>query len=284
MVNCPICDSTKTKRYYSNQALSLFRCKTCGVKFQHPMPAPEVLGKIYSSEYYDSFYPEKNLGEQRLLFQERLEMLENLREDKKGKVLDVGCGRGVFLEVAKERGWDCIGQEFSRDAAMTLETRLGVEIFVCNNLSEAKFQPESFDLVNMNHVLEHIYEPVKTIREIYRILKPGGIFYCEVPRQSNFLNLLSNIFGKRDFGFSYLPEYLFLLDVRSMSLLLEDSGFELLAIKIEGSGDPHRYVRGIHYNSFWTHIIVKVLLGTLRLQIPLGGGNLVVISRKIFRK
>lgn len=280
MVNCPICGSVKTSRYYSGRALALFKCKVCKVKFQHPMPTTEVLDKIYSSEYYDSYYPEKNLGEQKFLFQQRLQKLEDLREGKQGKILDMGSGRGIFIEAAKERGWGCVAQEFSRDAAVALRNRLGVDVVVCNNLTEAKFPAESFDLVNLNHVLEHLYNPLEAVKEIYRILKPNGIFYCEVPRQNNFLNMLSNIFGKQDFGFSYLPEHLFLFGVPSIRLLLNKAGFEIFSSDIEGLGDPHRYVYGIHYNSIWTRFIVRVV-GSLRLQVFLGGGNLVIISKKL---
>jgi len=243
------------------------------------MPTPEQLEEVYSSNYYDSFYPDRLLGEQRLLFLDRLKRMEEMREGEKGRVLDVGSGRGVFLEAALATGWDCAGQEFSKDAADAIQTRLGIDMVVCNELNKAGFEPESFDLVNMNHVLEHLYEPQSSVAEIYRILKPGGLFYCEVPRQTNFLNLLSNVFGKSDFGFYYLREHLLVFDKHPLRLLLNTAGFDVLHMAIEGLGDPHRYAYGIHYSSLWTHVIVKIV-GTFRLQTPLGGGNLVAISRK----
>lgn len=279
---CPLCRSDRTRQYFSDNTITLLKCESCGLKFQHPMPTPVQLNEIYSLNYYDSFYPKKILGEQKLLFLRRLEKLEALSGGKRGRVLDVGSGRGMFLEAALERGWSCVGQEFSMDAAEAIQKRLGIEVVVCRELNKAGFEAESFDLVNMNHVLEHLYEPELAVREIHRILKPGGLFYCEVPRQGNFLNNLSNIFGKRDFGFSYLPEHLFLFDKRSLSMLLNKSGFDVLSAKIEGLGDAHRFVRGVHYTSFWTRIIVMIV-GGLRLQTPLGGGNLAVTSRKVMQ-
>lgn len=279
MIICPVCNSTKTKQYFSNDILTLFKCKGCGLKFQHPMPTPEVLDKIYSSNYHDTFYPERILGEQKLLFLHRMEMLERLGGKRNGKVLDIGSGKGMFLEAAMERGWHCVGQEFSDDAAEAVKNRLGVEMIICSEIAEAGFPPESFDIVNLNHVLEHLYEPVKIVNEIYRILKPGGLFYCEVPRQSNSLNILSNLFGKKDFGFSFLPEHLFLFDKKSMDLLLKKANFDLIMMTIQGVGDSHRYVRGVHYTSMWTHLIVRVV-SIFKLQTLLGGGNMVAISKK----
>lgn len=261
--------------------LSLYKCIDCGVKFQHPMPTPEMLNEIYlSGHYYENRgYPQHVLSEQKLLFNHRLQMLEKINHGKKGKVLDIGTGKGMFLEAAMERGWNCVGQEFSNNTAEAVKNRLGVEMVICSEITEAGFSPESFDLVHMNHVLEHLYKPEIPIKGIYRILKPGGLFYCEVPRQNNSQNFLSNVFGKKDLGVSYLPEHLFLFDIKSISTLLNKGGLEIISMKIEGIGDPHRYVYGVHYTSLWTHIIGWAV-GTFRLQALLGGGNLVVICYK----
>ncbi len=278
-IKCPICGSNKSSHYFSNEALTLYKCKNCGVKFQHPMPTPEALDKIYSSNYHDFYYPERVLDEQKRLFHYRLNMLERLKNGGKGNLLDIGNGKGMFLKAASERGWSYVGQEFSARAAQYVKDHLGIDTIVCNHLSEANFNPESFDIVHMSHVLEHLYNPEQTIREIYRILKPGGLFYCEVPRQSNLLNFLSNLFGKKDFGFDYKFVHLFVFSMLSLRFLLEQSGFEILSTWIEGVGSPHRYIRGVHYTSYWTHLITKIA-GVFRLETLLGGGNLTIIGRK----
>lgn len=279
MTDCPICKSNKTRHYFSNGTLTLQYCSRCKVRFQHPMPAADFLNKLYSSEYYEAFYPERILGEQKLLFLNRLNMLERMNGGQKGKCLDVGSGQGMFLEAALERGWECIGQEFSQDASKSIQNRLGVDVIVCNNIKDAGFTSNSFDLVNMNHVLEHLYNPVETINEIYRILKPGGLFYCEVPRQNNFLNYLSNIFGKKDFGFNYKPVHLFIFDIQTISFLFKQTEFKPVSLKIEGIGAPHRYVYGRHYTSLWTYIVVW-MVKKFRLEVLFGGGNLAVIACK----
>ncbi len=279
-INCPICGSNKDSHYFSDNTLTLYKCKDCGVKFQHPMPTVEALNKAYSSGYYDFYYPEKLLEEQKRLFHYRLNILEQLRGGKKGKVLDIGSGKGIFLKAASEDGWNCIGQDFSDEVAKDIKNRLGADVVVCRDISEARFFQESFDLVHMNHVLEHLYDPLKALKEIHRILKTGGLFYCEVPRQSNLLNFLSKLLGKKDFGFNYKFVHLFLFDVKVLRLLLEQAGFKILSVRIEGISSPHRYVRGVHYTAYWTHLITKIA-SAFRIETMLGGGNLTIIGRKL---
>lgn len=279
LITCPICGSNKSSHYFSDNTLTLYKCKDCGVKFQHPMPTPEALNEAYSSGYYDFYYPEKLLEEQKCLFHYRLDILEKLRDGKKGRVLDIGSGKGMFLKAAIERGWDCIGQDFSDSIVQNIKDSLAINMVVCSSLSEAHFHDGSFELVHMNHVLEHLSEPKDALKEVYRILKPGGLFYCEVPRQSNLLNFLSRLLGKKDFGFHYKFVHLFLFDMKALCILLKRPGFKMFSMGIEGISSPHRFVRGIHYTSIWTHLIAKIA-GLMRFEIMFGGGNLVAICRK----
>jgi len=260
--------------------LRLLLCRGCGVKYQSPMPKLDTLDSLYSSpEYYSLNYPEHLFAARRRLFDYRLGLLEKLRGNAKGRVLDVGCGSGQFLEAAAARGWECHGQEFSEDTASRLRQKIPAMIVSGNFPYESEYISDSFDLVHLNHVLEHFYDPPKAVFEAHRLLKPGGIFYCEVPRQSNLQNRLSRMLGKKDLEAVYLPEHLFFFDKKSLGMLLERAGFETLSMRVEGMGDPYRYERGVHYHSLQTHIIATVV-GALRLQGPLGGGNLAAVVRK----
>jgi SAM-dependent methyltransferase len=244
------------------------------------MPDVHTLLSIYEAEnYFDTYYPERLYAAQRKLFDHRLARLEAMRGGRKGRVLDVGCGTGKFLEAALARGWEVTGLEFREETAAALKQKIPADIRAGSFPEASPFEPQSFDVVHLNHVLEHLCDPVGAITEIFRLLRPGGLFYCEVPRQSNIQTVLSNILNKGDLGAVYLPEHLYLFDKTSLTTLLQQSGFEVLSTGIEGMGTPYRYERGIHYDSLWTHLIVLVV-GTLRLQGPLGGGNLAAIARK----
>lgn len=277
---CPVCNSTQAADYHCDASVRLVRCGACGLKYQNPMPTLEALNALYASqEYYDGQYFPAQFAERKAMFSHRLSELE-AHAGGPGQVLEIGCGRGQFLEAAQERGWSVCGQEFAEGTVEVLrrtvpQAELAHGIFP----EECPFPDDSFDLIHLNHVLEHFFDPMAALRRIGKLLKPGGILYCEVPRQSRLQNKLSNAVGRKDFAVHFFLEHICYFDRQSMTKALESSGFNPLSIRIEGMGDPHRFVQGVHYTSLWTHLLALVV-GGLRLQVPLGGGNLVAIARK----
>ncbi|WP_243438160.1 class I SAM-dependent methyltransferase [Fundidesulfovibrio soli] len=277
---CPVCRCDRATQYHQDSRVRLVRCASCGLKYQSPMPTLEALSALYASqEYYDGQYFPAQFAERKAMFAHRLAALEPLTGGP-GRVLEVGCGRGQFLEAALERGWSACGQEFAEQTVEVLKgTVPAAELAYGVFPEECPFPDASFDLVHLNHVLEHFFEPMEALSRVWGLLKPGGVLYCEVPRQSNLQNTLSNLLGRKDFAVHYMLEHLCYFEAKSMTRALEGSGFAPLSIRIEGMGDPHRFVRGVHYTSPWTHLMALVV-GGLKLQGPLGGGNLVAVARK----
>lgn len=277
MTPCPVCASRNIVVYFPGQP-RLALCRACGLKYQAPMPDAAGLAVIYSSGYYDTLYPEHQSAEQKRLFNHRLSQLEPLIDKTPLKVLEIGSGRGAFLEVAIARGHEVTAQDISKDAVDTIRQRLGIPA-VAGPLESLGLESDTFDLVHMNHVLEHIPDPAKTLAEIRRLLRPGGVLYVEVPRQSNLLNRLSGLMAGGEFGFTYHPGHLYLFSPESLKRLMTDSGLPPLAMRIEGMSAPHRFVRGVHYQSSLAHMI-KLVAGGLRMERWLGGGNLVAVGVK----
>lgn len=277
MTPCPVCVSKNIMEYYSGSP-RLVLCRTCGLKYQDPMPDADGLAAIYGSGYYDELYPEHQFAEQKRLFEHRLSQLEPLVGAGALDVLEVGSGRGVFLEAAMARGHRVTAQDISQDAVDAIRQRLGIPA-MAGPLESLGLASGAFDLVHMNHVLEHIPDPARTLREIRRVLRPGGILYVEVPRQSNLLNRLSGIMAGSEFGFTYHPGHLYLFSPESLKKLMTDCGLAPCTVRIEGMAAPHRFVRGVHYQSPVAHM-VKLVAGSLRLERLLGGGNLVAVGAK----
>jgi len=277
MSTCPVCTSMSIVEYYSGTP-RLVLCRTCGLKYQDPMPDTAGLAAIYSSGYYDALYPEHQFAEQKRLFNHRLSQMEPLVGKATLKVLEIGAGRGVFLEAAIVRGHEVTAQDISQDAVDAIRQRLGIPA-LAGPLESLGLASGTFDLVHMNHVLEHIPDPARTLAEIRRLLSPGGILYVEVPRQSNLLNRLSCLMAGGEFGFTYHPGHLYLFSPESLGRLMKDSGLPPLAMRIEGMSAPHRFVRGVHYQSPVAHM-VKLVAGGMRLERWLGGGNLIAIGKK----
>ncbi len=100
--------------------------------------------------------------------------------NKPGRILDVGCGNGGLLLLFKTRGWETHGVEPSESGFAIANNKIGETIHNCT-LDNYIFPANYFDIVVVNHVLEHIAEPKKTMLEIKRVLKPNGNLHIEVP-------------------------------------------------------------------------------------------------------
>ncbi|MFQ5900905.1 MAG: class I SAM-dependent methyltransferase [Thermodesulfobacteriota bacterium] len=162
----------------------VLKCLNCCFVYVSPAPPEGLLEKAYSEEYYTPW-----LGAQRKkrvrMWQSRLKTL-NVCSGRKGKLLDVGCGEGLFLELAGKEGWDTTGVEFSPFAARYGRDKLGLNIFQ-GELTNAEFPDNTFDAVTMWHVLEHTQDPVAALREARRVLKDDGVFILAVPNLNNYI-------------------------------------------------------------------------------------------------
>lgn len=275
-VACPVCRSLATAPYFADAAVRLRRCRACGLKFQHPMPTPEALAALYGDAYYEEHYPQRVLACQKRLFADRLDRLAGLAAGGLSPVLEVGVGRGMFLAAARDRGLACQGLDISPAAAGAIAARLGLPVHV-GLLDDLAPPGDGFGCVHMNHVLEHMPDPAAALAQAARLLRPGGVLYVEVPRQSNLLNRLSGLAAGGEFGFAYFPGHLYFFSEPALRRLLEQAGLTVAASGIEGMAAPHRFVRGVHYASPVAHA-VKIVAGGLRLERILGGGNLFAVA------
>ena len=137
-----------------------------------------------------------------------------------GRILDVGCGPGKLLRVLREQGWDAHGVDFSSVAADSARAKHGLKV-KCSDLLAAEYPQSSFDVVLFSHSLEHIYNPVETLREVHRILKPGGLLLIYVPNAGSFE---SHVFGKWWVQWD-VPRHLFHFTKETITKLLVETGF-----------------------------------------------------------
>jgi SAM-dependent methyltransferase len=139
---------------------------------------------------------------------------------KKGAILDIGAGTGLFLSAFKDKKWDTSGVEFSKDAVKFAKKMYGLSIKQ-GDLMDIKFKEQSFDVVTMNNVLEHLYDPKKTLEKVDVLLKPKGIVVITVP---NIYSLGSILFKKRWYALQ-IPRHLYHFSPRTVTKLLKDAGF-----------------------------------------------------------
>lgn len=191
--------------------------------YLNPMPEKEELNKFYSKVYYSRQSKiEKTYAS--LLRDRRVCMLMKIK--KRGRILDVGCGDGSFLLCFKKRGWEVYGLDTSETAYKLAKEKLTDNI-VNNELENCHFPNRYFDVVTLNHVIEHILNPIKTLEEINRILKDNGILFISTP---NIGSLQFKVSREKWFGLD-VPRHVNFYTPKTITALLRKNGFNIVRIQ-----------------------------------------------------
>jgi ubiquinone/menaquinone biosynthesis C-methylase UbiE len=177
---------------------------------------------LYRSYRLASYVPSALLGLNKARQQIRHMFLENI---KPGKLLDVGCGSGIFLQRMYKLGWAVTGIDFDGKAIENAKKMHGDDLtFLNTNLSGAQFPDNSFDAVTTSHVIEHVPDPVALLIEIRRVLKPGGTLVITTQ------NIRS--FGHRKFQDCWVgldsPRHLQIFSLPALRNCAGKAGFEFM--------------------------------------------------------
>jgi 2-polyprenyl-3-methyl-5-hydroxy-6-metoxy-1,4-benzoquinol methylase len=175
--------------FVTHHGFQIAHCAACGFDITSPQPAMEEIAAYYPAGYYgnpgDRRFPPMVEALQKALYAQRARMVESVAGARRGRVLDVGCGRGLLLEAFRRRGWEVQGTELTDQAARYARQVAGVPVET-GRLEEIGFPEAHFDAVTMWHVLEHVHDPRVVLTEVSRILKPGGVLLVGVPNFSGF--------------------------------------------------------------------------------------------------
>lgn len=161
------------------------RCEDCGLVFLNPQPSDEELGRIYTENYFlGSESDEGRRAASEIKQATALQYLSEIRRYRggtAGRLLEVGCGDGDFLRMAEREGWEVAGVEYSSDACDRARGRLKNGEVHCGELQHASLPTNAFDVVAISDVIEHVRSPLPFLREIHRVLKPGGTVFIATP-------------------------------------------------------------------------------------------------------
>ena len=209
-----------------DDAFSLVRCEDCGLVATFPPVSSTEIGRYYPASYYGD-----NNRRFNALLEGLIPFFRNRRARAiekfvpKGRILDVGCGRGILPALMRERGWEAHGLEFSETSARHARDELRLPVFVGDFL-RSSYADGSFDTVVLWHVLEHVPDPVATIRRTRQILKPGGLLVIAVP---NFESLQARFAGRHWFHLD-VPRHYHHFGLTLLSRLLTSNGFSILDV------------------------------------------------------
>lgn len=183
-------------------AVSVVRCRGCGLVFPDPLPVPDSPASLYGVDpatYWPPEYFAPPPPELEAFYVATLSMLERRAG---ATALDVGAGIGKGVLALRGAGFDAVGLEPSPTfRALALERMgLGEEDIVLGAVEDASFPAGTFDFVNFGAVLEHLAEPREALARAMGWLRPGGLIHAEVPHadwlQSRGLNLFYRLSGQ----------------------------------------------------------------------------------------
>lgn len=236
---CPVCGKQNISDYKykvtsnhlggDRRLYSLSYCQGCHHLFMNPKPTSESLVNLYNeiSARGEDLTEEKNAPLFKLIRLSYFFSRNFIRFKKGERLLDVGCGNGLYLDFAKARGAEVYGNDIDRHRLQPLIDKYGQEKIRIGELKNNAWDGGFFDHVTLWHVLEHDFDLITTIKEIHRILKPSGQVIVDVP---NIDCLERSIFGR--YWSMYTPPFhLNHFSPKSIARLLENSGFVVSKIR-----------------------------------------------------
>jgi SAM-dependent methyltransferase len=229
---------------YSKNLFAIVECNDCRFKFTNPRPTFDEIAPFYGDNYYSYQQP----------------AAKGIKQPSTGKkILDYGCGAGQFLLEKVTQGYEGYGVDIS-DSAIQRGKKLGLTIKRARK-DKIDFDNDFFDVIRINHVLEHVHELQAIMAEINRCLKPRGELWIEVP---NIDSYDAQIFGPY-WRYLDVPRHLYHFDVDSLQRLLQINNFYIVNIntahipKIDRKLD---YIKGLL-------TVIKMKMATTRMPFPL---------------
>jgi len=241
----------KSPEAKSSLETDVVQCARCGLIYPDPMPHFE------ENEIQDNFgKPEEYFpqGTDRRLpaFANTLREIEKIKPEK-GRILDVGCGRGEFLHAAKKDGWNGVGTEISKTFADYAKNKFGLNVLT-GDLQDINLEPESFAVICLISVIQYLQNPIETLKKINELLKKDGVLFIEATNEDALIfkagNFLKSITEGRKVTTHLSPLFpsyqVYGFNRRSLKAALEKAGFKVHRFKAVGiKGGGHVTGRGV---------------------------------------
>jgi SAM-dependent methyltransferase len=225
-VSCPLCGSDNRETVLSAKDYlcgvpGLFviqKCKNCDMCYLSPAPRPEDLYKIYPDIYHKGFIDQKPFW-----IKERLDFIRTV--SPAGRLLEVGCSAGHFLDKARDAGYDVFGIELDPATGEFARKHYGLKVET-GSIMDLKLPQSFFNIIVLFDVFEHLTGPAACLEKLISALAPGGHIVIRVP---NFSSYEARVFKENWYPLD-LPRHLLHFSPDTLSRMLSDAGFSLLKI------------------------------------------------------
>lgn len=209
----------------------MMRCERCGLLYLNPRPTAESLPTIYPDHYHAFDFSQGDFGlvhwvRRRLEARRLLRWCRHLPND--ARILDVGCGDGFHLALLRDfgkPGWQVQGVDLDERAVHNAASR---GLSVLHGQVEAMPMDEGYDLTLMIMTIEHLSQPLQTLRQVVQRMKPGGRL---VVVTDNVCSPDQSMFGGRYWGGYHFPRHTYLFSPRTLRLLAEHAGLEVESVR-----------------------------------------------------
>lgn len=234
--NCPVCKSLRTgnsylvKEYGKGPGLIFSECKQCMAVFLAERIVESEIGEAYKDEYEP--YNDRTSILRKLFVSWRdgreVKYIKKHVADAR-RILEIGSSWGRYLNVLKKRlNLEAVGVEISKEAAEIGRAKHGLDIRI-GTLESQNFPDSRFDIVVMNHVLEHLYRPVTTLKNVFKVMKGNAILLIRTP---NTISPERKLFGKY-WGPYDVPRHITLFSEPTIRKVLSECGFKDILIGYE---------------------------------------------------
>lgn len=222
---CPVCGSKSFKKLLTRFGLDIWRCQDCRHGFQNPRLKYDKATELYMDDRSasDIYTAPLQIEIDEIKYKYGVDLIELSLGGKGRKILDIGCGAGVFLKIAYKNGWpECVGVDPNENYSKIYKEAAGVQ-YIQGTLEKLDDYDIGvhYDCISMWSVLEHMNDPKQVIRKLASILAPGGVIFILVP---NLDSLATRLMRQLSPTFAWKHPNFFCKE--SLSFLMDEGGFK----------------------------------------------------------
>jgi len=247
---CLVCQDAAARLRYRLRTVSIYSCAACGVVFLWPLPSEEAIRLTFTElyqggasmlpelrGYYEYCFDDTPTNPLVQTYEHWLTAVE--RHHAPGRLLDVGCGTGLFLAVARRRGWQVAGVDASEDATRYARERFALDVQT-GDFTVVAERGDRFDVVTMWDIIEHAREPVRLLAAARRALVPGGVLGLSTPNQRSILDVVAGTLYRVSGGRLtaalekfYVDQHFLYFDAGTLAGTLGRAGFAVVDVRRE---------------------------------------------------
>jgi 2-polyprenyl-3-methyl-5-hydroxy-6-metoxy-1,4-benzoquinol methylase len=248
--NCPICDSPDPDLRYRITRFRVYRCTACQQVYLWPLLSEEEVREMFSrlytegegsvpelKTYYEFTYEDDPDNPLVQLYESWLNEIQRFKSS--GRLLDVGCGTGLFLSVARRRGWEVFGIDDCAEATQHARDHFGLEV-IDGEFADLARTGDRFDVITMWDIIEHARRPVDLLVGSRACLAHGGVIGISTPNQRSILDLIAGAMYRVSGGAMtralekfYIEQHFLYFDPDTLAAAVERAGLKVAFAKRE---------------------------------------------------